>query len=85
MRQLGIEEENNGRERLLQIFQEGLNGTIIKVKRKNYGSAVLRKVEISGGQIAGAIAISYFYRNGDMNSIPEVTSLITKISAEEEI
>ncbi|HLO47568.1 MAG TPA: hypothetical protein VK211_03985 [Kamptonema sp.] len=41
---LGIDEQNNGRERLLQIFHEGLNGTIIKVKRKSYGITVLKKI-----------------------------------------
>lgn len=79
LRQFGIEEENNGREQLLQIFQQGLNAPQVGRKRDRYGTTIVRKVEITIPDLQGAVEISYLYRNNDFNSIPEVTTLITKI------
>jgi len=84
LRQLGIEEAAGGRIRLMQIFQEGLNAPIIKIKRKQYGTTILRQVEIGGGEVPGAIAISYFYPNNNLNEIPEITSIIPKLYPEQQ-
>lgn len=73
-----------GRERLLQIFHQGLNAPQVGGKRDRYGTTLVRKVEISKPNLEGAIEISYLYRNNDINSTPEVTTLISKIYPLEE-
>lgn len=78
LRKIGI--EAGDREGLMQIFHEGLNAPQIGDERVDeYGITIVRKVELSGGEVTGAIEISYLYRNGDMDSLPEITTLITKI------
>ncbi|MBC6480235.1 MAG: hypothetical protein EBE86_005885 [Hormoscilla sp. GUM202] len=79
LRRLGIEETTGGRERLLQIFQSGLNQPIIDRKENSYGITLVRKVEIDRGSLQGSIEISYFYTDGDLESIPKISSIITKI------
>ncbi len=79
LRKLGIEEALGGTERLLQIFQQGLNAPQINEITTPHGVTIVRKVEVSSGEIAGAIEISYFYQNGDFNSLPKVTTIIPKI------
>lgn len=79
LRKLGFDEASGGKERLLQIFQQGLNGSILKEVTDDYGTTLVRKIEVRSGEIPGAIEISYLYRNSDMNSIPEVTTIIIKI------
>jgi len=63
----------------LEIFQQGLNAPQVGGKRDRYGTTIVRRVEITMPDLQGAIEISYLYRNNDLNSIPEVTILITKI------
>ncbi|MDY6806312.1 MAG: hypothetical protein SXA11_21250 [Cyanobacteriota bacterium] len=79
LRRLGIEEAQGGTERLLQIFQEGLNASQIEEIATPHGVTIVRKVEVNRGEILGAIEISYFYQNGDFNSLPKVTTIIPKI------
>ena len=79
LRKLGIDEAAGGKERLLQIFQEGLNTPIIKEVTDDYGTTLVRKVEVSGREVPGAIEISYLYRNSDVNLLPEITTIIIKI------
>ena len=78
LKKLGIDEETGGKERLLQLFSEGLSVPEIIEDRKitEYGINVSRKIEISGGEQAGAIIVRYFYPNSDLDAIPEITSLV---------
>ena len=79
LRKLGIEEESGGRERLLEVFEDGLNAAQIGSERVGqYGVTLVKRVEVNDGEVPGAIEVSYLYRNGDMNSIPEVTTIIPK-------
>jgi len=82
--QLGIDEELGGRERLLQIFRRGLNAPQVRVKTDRYGITLVRKVEITEKNVRGAVEISYLYRDNNLDSIPEITTLITKIYPQKE-
>jgi hypothetical protein len=77
LKKLGIDEAAGGKEHLLQIFSEGLNALEVIEDRKitAYGINISRKFEVSGGKLAGAIIIRYFYPNGNLDNTPEVTSL----------
>jgi hypothetical protein len=81
LKKLGIDEKAGGKERLLQIFLEGLKASEVIEDRKitEYGINISRKVEISGEEQTGAIIVRYFYPNGDLDAIPEVVSLIVLI------
>lgn len=78
---LGIDEAADGRERLIEIFQEGLNAPEIEKGRKltKYGLNISRKVELSYGKVEGAIVVRYFYPNGDLSVKPQVTSIVVLI------
>lgn len=78
---LGIDENTGGNERLLQIFAQGLNAPEIIEDRKitQYGLNIARKVEIITEERTGAIIVYYFYPQGNLETIPEVTSIIVLI------
>lgn len=81
LKKLGIEERSGGAKRLLKIFSQGLNAleVVENAKITSFGVNVARKVEISRQDTAGAIIVYYFYPGGDLDAIPEVTSLIALI------
>lgn len=79
LERLGVEESQGGKEKLLQIFKDGLNAPEIDVVSRPYGIVIVRKVEIIHNDTRGAIEISYFYLNGDLNSIPKVATIVIKI------
>ncbi|HLO51473.1 MAG TPA: hypothetical protein VK211_23875 [Kamptonema sp.] len=78
---LGIDEATGGRERLMQIFREGLNAPEIPEDRRDteYGTSITRKLEVSGTEATGAIFIRYYYPESDLGAIPQVASLVVKI------
>jgi hypothetical protein len=77
---LGIDEAAGGRQRLMELFKEGLNAPEISEDRRDteYGTSITRKVEVSGA-ITGAILIRYYYPESDLEAIPQVASLVVKI------
>ncbi|OCQ90725.1 hypothetical protein BCD67_03135 [Oscillatoriales cyanobacterium USR001] len=80
LRILGIDEASGGKEQLLQIFAEGLNALEVPERKTNeYGVHISRKVELSGGEKPGAIIVRYFYPQGNLNTIPQVTSIVPLI------
>ncbi len=79
LRQLGIDEVAGGRERLLQIFQDGLNAPETSRYISEHGITVTRRIELSGG----AIEVKYFYPDSNLSSIPEVVTIIPKIYRQE--
>lgn len=81
LKRLGIEDNQQGQEKLLKIFQKRLNAVEIIENRKinEYGISIVRKVEVKIIEIMGEILICYFYPNHDLNAIPQVTSIIPKI------
>lgn len=83
LNKLGIHESDNGQERLMQIFETGLSASEIKRKINEYGITIIKQVEVYGNNIKGVIEIAYFYSAGDLLSIPEVSTIIPKISNQE--
>jgi hypothetical protein len=56
-----------------------LNSPSIKTKTNEYGTTVIKKVEITEKGTKGSLEISYFYPKGDLSATPEVTTIIPKI------
>lgn len=76
---LGIQEENDGQERLLEIFQQGLTAVEVFRLENEHGVTIRRKVLLQNENVEGDVLISYRYPDGNMESIPEVTTLIPRI------
>ena len=68
---LGITNE----QQLMDIFDQAINTEEIEEKKIKEGITKVRKVEIGE---SGWIEVGFFYINGDMKSIPKVTSVIPK-------
>jgi hypothetical protein len=83
LNKLGIDEASNGQERLMNIFESGLTALEIKRKVNEYGITIIKQIEISGNDVKGVIEIAYFYPAGNLLGIPEVTTIIPKISNQE--
>ncbi|MDB9510030.1 hypothetical protein PN499_02255 [Kamptonema animale CS-326] len=84
LNRLGIDETIGGRDRLLQIFAEGLNAPEVINYRKptKHGLNITRKVEVIGTEATGAILVCYFYPSGNLDNIPQITSIIPMIYQE---
>jgi hypothetical protein len=64
-----------GKEKLCQIFQDALEGEEVYRGETKYGITIRRtccRAEIQ-------LQIGYFYREGDLDSIPEITTIIPKL------
>lgn len=79
----GIKENEAGLAKLGEYFEAGLRGTIIGAPDvTQHGTSITREITLiypSGpkkGQNAGTMRISYFYQNSDMNSTPEISTII---------
>lgn len=79
LKKLGIEESAGGQERLMQFFQDGLKSPEVSRKTTDYGTTVVRKVEVNGTEVRGTIEVSYFYPGSNLSATPEVSSIIPKI------
>ncbi|BAU10350.1 hypothetical protein LEP3755_08340 [Leptolyngbya sp. NIES-3755] len=79
LERLGIQEQNDGREKLLRVFQEGLTAAEVKRLQDEYGVTISKRVYVESEGVRGDIVVSYLYRGGDLASIPEVTTLIPRI------
>ncbi len=76
---LGINEVRGGREQLMKIFQEGLNYPEVKRVINQYGTTIIKTVEVTGFESKGCIEIAYFYHNSNLSGVPEISSIIPKI------
>lgn len=76
LKELGIEESKGGREKLREIFEEGLKTPEKDRYISDYGTTVTKTVEVPPN---GAIDVKYFYPNEDMTATPEVSTIIPKI------
>jgi len=79
LKKLGVDELTGGQQRLMQIFQDGLEYPEVSRKTTDYGTTIVRVVEIKGTESRGAIEISYFYPGSNLAATPEVVSIIPKI------
>lgn len=70
---LGITNESQ----LMNIFGQAIrSGTVISTKTSQYGTTVMRSVNI-GNQ--GSINVGFFYQGGNMSAAPSVSTIIPKI------
>ncbi|BDA75764.1 hypothetical protein RIVM261_082740 [Rivularia sp. IAM M-261] len=83
LKKLGIDEATDGQKYLMQIFEFGLNAPEIKRKINEYGTTIIKQAEVSSNEAKGVIEIAYFYPAGNLLNIPEVTTIIPKISNQE--
>jgi len=78
----GIKDNKVGLEKMAELFEAGLQGTFVSSRTTEHGTSVTRQISLvfsSGprkGESAGSLQISFFYKNGDMNATPEVSSVI---------
>ncbi|NES17532.1 MAG: hypothetical protein F6K41_00910 [Symploca sp. SIO3E6] len=79
LKKLGVDELTGGQQRLMEIFQDGLNCPEVSRKINDYGTTIVRVVEINRMESKGAIKISYFYPSSNLAATPEVVSIIPKI------
>ena len=82
----GIRDTQAGFEKLSELFSAGLDAKQFSTKVDEFGITIQRELPLmystggKKGQSAGSIIISYFYRDGNMNSTPEISSVITKFN-----
>ena len=61
----------------MKVFDRAFEeGTVISTKTTEYGTTVVKSVQIEN---KGAINVGFFYKDGNMTSMPSVTSIIPKI------
>jgi len=70
---LGI--KNKGQ--LMGVFKNAINnGKVISTKTNNYGTTVTRSANIGN---KGSVNVGFFYKGGNLKSVPSVTTIIPKI------
>ena len=79
LKKLGIDEAAGGCEQLMKVFQDGLNCPEMKRLTNDYGTTIIKTVELTGVEAKDAVEISYFYPGFNLSAVPEVSSIIPKI------
>jgi len=70
---LGIKSESQ----LMNVFGQALeSGTVISTKTSQYGTTVMRSINIGN---RGSINVGFFYYGGNMSATPSVSTMIPKI------
>jgi|GEM_PF-6058629 len=69
---LGIRNE----QQLNAVFDQAINGTVQKTITNSFGTTLMKSIDIG---TLGRINVSFFYTNGNFNSIPKITSIIPQI------
>jgi len=72
--EIGIEDTPEGRLKLEDIFEGGVNALEVKRIRNLYGVTISRSVQVGGKKLL----IGYFYEGGVLTSTPKVTTIIPK-------
>ena len=76
LEQLGIFDNAQGTDKMLNIFEQGLKLPAKSVHKSQYGITVTKHVQVSE---AGGIDIKYFYPKGNMSAKPQITTMIPKV------
>jgi len=76
LNRLGFDEAAGGKEALLEVFESGKSLPETERLVTKYGVTVTRNVKV--GDI-GAIDVKYFYPGGNMDAVPEISSIVPKI------
>lgn len=78
----GVTDSKQGLEWLADAFNKGLNGKFISQETLKDGTvSVMRSVDVintKSKEVIGSMEVGYIYRNGDMNSNPEISTTIPK-------
>ncbi len=62
----------------MNVFRDAYKSkTIIKTIENNYGTTIVKSVRI--GNSGQALEVGFFYKGGDMNLVPSVTTFIPKL------
>lgn len=70
---LGIKKEKQ----LTNIFSKAFEkGTVISTKTNEYGTTITKSIEVSN---KGAINVGFFYKGGNLNNKPTISTIIPKI------
>ena len=70
---LGIKNEKQ----LTNIFSKAFEkGTVISTKTNEYGTTITKSIELSN---KGAINVGFFYKGGNLNNKPTISTIIPKI------
>ncbi|CAI9430325.1 hypothetical protein MSHRCOH1_08995 [Candidatus Ornithobacterium hominis] len=70
---LGIKNEKQ----LTNIFSKAFEkGTVISTKTNEYGTTITKSIEVSN---KGAINVGFFYKGGNLNNKPTISTIIPKI------
>lgn len=72
---MGIVDDDAGRKKLLEIFEEGAKNPEAAKHVGEFGTTITRIVEKDGVKLE----IKYFYPKGDMSAVPEVVTVIPKV------
>ncbi|MCX6317425.1 MAG: hypothetical protein NTW29_09060 [Bacteroidetes bacterium] len=67
----------NSESQLMRVFEQAFeNGTVISTVVNEHGTTVAKSINIGN---RGSISVGFFYKGGNMSSVPSVTSIIPKI------
>lgn len=70
---LGITNESQ----LMKVFGQAIeSGTVLSTKTNQFGTTVTRSINIGD---KGAVNVGFFYKGGNMNSTPSISTIIPKI------
>ena len=72
--EIGIEDTPEGRLKLEEIFEGGVNAPEVKRRKNPYGVTISRSVQVRGKKLL----IGYFYEGDVLTSTPKVTTIIPK-------
>jgi len=71
---IGIEDTPDGRAKLEELFERGIEGNEVGRIANEFGITISRSVYESGVRLD----IGYFYAGGNMSQLPKITTIIPK-------
>jgi len=71
---IGIQDTSDGRSKLEELFERGIECREIARIENEFGITISRSVYVSGIRLD----IGYFYEDGDMEKLPKITTIIPK-------
>ena len=77
-KQLGIDESDKGRDKMINLIDEALDSGIEVSRFSNeYGTTVVKQIEVSNGNVKGTVNVSFLFKAGD--AVPSVTTAVPEI------
>lgn len=72
---MGIEDNPEGRAKLMDLFDRGMDGPELATHTDSFGTTITRSVEQDGV----ILEVKYFYEGGDLTGTPKVVTVIPKV------